>query len=108
MSSSVVFDLRREKLWDEAYLLALDLYQNQPFDLWNYRAFAWVLIDLIRERDANTDEKTVQTYVEQLHQVIQRLTKRNQLEDSLKYHYQYALDSLLSCAQELQNAQQLS
>lgn len=108
MSSSVVFDLRREKLWDEAYLLALDLYQNQPFDLWNYRAFAWVLIDLIRERDANVDEKTVQTYVEQLHQVIQRLTQRNQLEDSLKYHYQYALDSLLSCAQELQNAQQLS
>ena len=58
MDSKTVFELRNEakelnginkanKL-NEALEIANNLYQSEPYDEWNQKAFAWILIDLCK------------------------------------------------------------
>jgi len=54
--SKKVFELRREKKLGEAYNLAIKLYNQEPYDEWVQKAYAWVLIDIVKEelyRDTN-------------------------------------------------------
>ncbi|MBV5321395.1 MAG: hypothetical protein JZU62_06895 [Sulfuricurvum sp.] len=51
--SSEIFQLRKEKKLDEAHELALKSYNEKPKDEWIQKAYAWVLIDIIKAALAN-------------------------------------------------------
>ena len=43
-----VFELRKNKQLDDAYKIASHLFKNEPNDEWTQKAYAWVLIDIIK------------------------------------------------------------
>lgn len=43
-----VFELRKNKQLNDAYKIALQLYNTEPNDEWTQKAYAWVLIDIIK------------------------------------------------------------
>jgi len=47
-SSQKVFQLRKEKKLNAAYDLAIKLYNENPNDGWVQKAYAWVLIDIVK------------------------------------------------------------
>lgn len=51
-----VFELRKNKQLDEAYKIAIYLFNADPHDEWTQKAYAWVLIDIIKiESTKNLD-----------------------------------------------------
>lgn len=54
-SSKKVFELRKEKKLGEAYSLALKLYDTDSNDEWTQKAYAWVLIDVIKNEINNNN-----------------------------------------------------
>lgn len=51
-----VFELRKNKQLGDAYKIALHLYNSEPNDEWTQKAYAWVLIDIIKiESTKNID-----------------------------------------------------
>lgn len=58
ITSSDVFELRREGKIDQAYAMAKQLMKNPNHSVWDKRAYAWCLIDLIRR--ANSGDKSVE------------------------------------------------
>ena len=46
--SKKVFQLRRDKQLGDAYNLAIQLYNQEPNDEWIQKAYAWVLIDIVK------------------------------------------------------------
>lgn len=91
MAHSVVFELRSEKLLDDAYRLAFKLYQNEPFDLQHAREFAWVLIDIILQRHQKLEYSIFNQYIAQLNDVIQTLSENNYLDENIQKNYQKVL-----------------
>ena len=43
-----VFELRKNKQLSDAYKIASHLFTNDPNDEWTQKAYAWVLIDIIK------------------------------------------------------------
>jgi len=69
ITSKEVFDKRREKQYDEAYLMALQLMASLEKSEWDVKAFAWCLIDLIK-RDARTNKfQNLDHYRQQLESI---------------------------------------
>jgi len=57
-SSQNVFALRKSGQINEAYNLAVNLYKQNPEDEWIQKAYAWVLIDIIKEEiNVNSEKK---------------------------------------------------
>lgn len=48
-----IFQLRKEKNLTDAYSLALDAYNQNPNDEWVQKAYAWVLIDIVKAEIIN-------------------------------------------------------
>ncbi|MAC84299.1 MAG: hypothetical protein CL624_09205 [Arcobacter sp.] len=48
-----IFQLRKEKNLTDAYSLALDAYNQEPNDEWVQKAYAWVLIDIVKAEIIN-------------------------------------------------------
>jgi hypothetical protein len=63
MSSQEVTQLRKAGRLEEAEQLALQLLQTEPENIWNKRAMAWVLYDLVKMHQENGDvAKIIETY----------------------------------------------
>lgn len=63
-----VFELRKNKQLGDAYKIALHLYNSEPNDEWNQKAYAWVLIDIIKiESTKNLD--LVRNFFDQLNSI---------------------------------------
>jgi len=54
-SSKEVFHLRKEGRLDEAIHMARSLFQEEPADEWNIRAYGWVLYSLIMQNKESED-----------------------------------------------------
>lgn len=51
-----IFELRKNKRLSDAYKIALQLFNKDPNDEWTQKAYAWVLIDIIKvESTKNPD-----------------------------------------------------
>jgi hypothetical protein len=69
MSSQEVFTLRKEKRYDEAYKLAVNLYDTDKNDKWIQKAYAWVLIDIIKIEINNNNTNKAQSFFQQLQSI---------------------------------------
>lgn len=65
-SSNQVFKLRKEGKIDEAYALAIKLYELNGSDVWVKKAYAWVLIDIIKRALDNNQNNNAVTLFQQL------------------------------------------
>ncbi len=101
--SREVFRLKREKKLGDAYTLALRLYNEDPSDEWIQKAYAWVLIDIVKIEINNNNTTKAQSFFNQLQSIDfykqdEILTKQIEfLKPRLNIHYQ-----------EIQHAEQLS
>ena len=67
--SREVFRLRREEQLTDAYELAVKLYSEEPNDEWIQKAYAWVLIDIIKIEINNHDINKAQSFFNQLQSI---------------------------------------
>jgi len=66
--SKKVFQLRRDKQISDAYSLAIQLYNQEPYDEWVQKAYAWVLIDIVKI-ELNSDINKASTFFNQLQSI---------------------------------------
>lgn len=66
--SKKVFQLRRDKQIGDAYNLAIKLYNQEPYDEWIQKAYAWVLIDIVKIELKN-DINKASTFFNQLQSI---------------------------------------
>jgi len=64
MSAKAVFALRKEGKVSEAYDMAKSLIKDDPKDMWNVRALAWVLVDKFKQ--ALSENKPVNSVYDEL------------------------------------------
>lgn len=86
-TSKEAFALRKAGQLDEAYHLALQLNNTPDVDMWNMRALAWCLIDLIK-RDAAAGR---QQELEEYRQRLRNLPIDALQDELLAKHREYAL-----------------
>ena len=67
-SSQKVFLLRKEQKLSEAYSLAISLYNEDPNDEWIQKAYAWVLIDIVKI-EINSDLNKAKSFFNQLQSI---------------------------------------
>ncbi len=67
-STQKVFELRKNKQLGDAYRIALYLYQNDNKDNWIQKAYAWVLIDIIKI-EINNDLNKARAFFNQLNSI---------------------------------------
>ena len=68
-SSQKVFQLRKEKQLGDAHTLAVKLYNEDPRDEWVQKAYAWVLVDIIKLEINNNDINKAQSFFNQLQSI---------------------------------------
>ncbi|MBA65146.1 MAG: hypothetical protein CMG55_05025 [Candidatus Marinimicrobia bacterium] len=99
ISSKEVFNLRRQGKLDEAIHMARTLFQKEPDDEWNIKAYGWVVYSIIMK---NKDSNDVTRY-------INELKKLPAIEDSLfneKRDFAYSITNPIN--QKLQRLKQKS
>ena len=97
-----VFAKRKENI-DEAYQMALQLMSAPDIDDWDFKAFAWCLIDLIK-RDANTgQQQNLAHYRQQLEGI-----KVDPNDDVLQKGVRYVLSLCSPHGQLISEAKSLS
>ncbi len=57
-----VFELRKNKQLGDAYKIASHLFKNAPNDEWTQKAYAWVLIDIIKVESTKNLEQAKNFY----------------------------------------------
>ena len=57
-----VFELRKNKQLGDAYKIAYHLFKNDPKDEWTQKAYAWVLIDIIKVESTKNLEQAKNFY----------------------------------------------
>ena len=70
VTSRDVFDLRREGKLDEAYAMAKRLMENPDYSVWDKRAFAWCLVDLIKRANGENNQNAAERYRNELKGLI--------------------------------------
>jgi len=70
VTSRDVFDLRREGKLDEAYAMAKRLMENPNYSVWDKRAFAWCLVDLIKRANGENNQNAAERYRNELKGLI--------------------------------------
>lgn len=96
ITSGDVFELRREGKVDQAYAMAKQLMKNPNHSVWDKRAYAWCLIDLIKR--ANSGDKSAEG--EQYRNELKQLNIP-ETEDVLFKQTQYTLALSGPVAKEL-------
>lgn len=96
ITSGAVFELRREGKIDQAYAMSKQLMKNPNHSVWDKRAYAWCLIDLIKR--ANSGDKSVEG--EQYRNELKQLNIP-ETEDVLFKQTQYTLALSGPVAKEL-------
>jgi len=66
ITSKDVFSKRKEGLTIEAYNMAVELVSNTPYDEWNDKAYAYCLIDMIKQSISEDDLNSAKGYSETL------------------------------------------
>lgn len=97
-----VFELRKNKQLDDAYKIASHLFKNEPNDEWTQKAYAWVLIDIIKVESTKNLEQAKNFY-NQLN-AINFVTK----DDILSKQIDLLKPKLDSSYSQIQQAEQLS
>lgn len=70
VTSRDVFDLRRGGRIDEAYTMAKQLMENPDYSVWDKRAYAWCLVDLIKRANAEDNQAAAERYRNELKPLI--------------------------------------
>ena len=70
VTSRDVFDLRRASKLDEAYTMAKQLMENPDYSVWDKRAYAWCLVDLIKRANAEDNQAATERYRNELKPLI--------------------------------------
>ena len=70
VTSRDVFDLRRGGRIDEAYTMAKQLMENPDYSVWDKRAYAWCLVDLIKRANAEDNQAAAERYRNELKLLI--------------------------------------
>ena len=70
VTSRDVFDLRRGSRIDEAYTMAKQLMENPDYSVWDKRAYAWCLVDLIKRANAEDNQAAAERYRNELKPLI--------------------------------------
>lgn len=69
ITSKAVFAKRKEGNIIEAYNMAVELVTNTPYDEWNFKAYAYCLIDMIKESVSVEDFTSAKRYMETLNSI---------------------------------------
>lgn len=69
ITSKAVFAKRKEGNIIEAYNMAVELVTNTPYDEWNFKAYAYCLIDMIKESVSAEDFTSAKRYMETLNSI---------------------------------------
>lgn len=69
ISSKDVFALRKQGELGQAFAIAEQLISEKPADEWNQRAYAWCVIDLIKQATAANDHSAVAGYFAALEKI---------------------------------------
>jgi hypothetical protein len=95
-NSKEVFQLRKNKQLGDAYELAIKLYNQDPNDEWIQKAYAWVLIDIVKI-EIHNDINKAQSFFNQLQSInfVEKdkilLKQINFLKPKLNINYQEIL-----------------
>lgn len=68
-NSKEVFRLRKAKQLGDAYSLAIKLFSEEPNDEWIQKAYAWVLIDIVKIEINNNNIEKAQFFFNQLQSI---------------------------------------
>ena len=102
-SSQKVFQLRKEKQLGDAYELAIKLYNEEPNDEWIQKAYAWVLIDIIKIEINNNDINIAQSFFNQLQAI-----NFHEIDEIMNNQINFIKPKLNISYQEIQQAENLS
>ncbi len=102
ITSKDIFAQRKVNL-DDAYLMALQLVNQPEPDSWDFKAFAWCLIDLIKRDTAEQNRQYVPHYQQQL-----ELLPEDPWDDVLTKQRKYALSLCNPHSDILRQAKSLS
>ncbi len=102
-SSQKVFQLRKEKQLGNAYELAVKLYNKEPNDEWIQKAYAWVLIDIIKIEINNNNASKAQSFFNQLQSI-----DFHEMDEILNTQINFIKPKLNISYQEIQQAENLS
>ena len=70
ITSKTVFAKRKEGCILDAYNMAVELVNNTPYDEWNFKAYAYCLIDMIKQAVNEEDFRRATEYSETLSSII--------------------------------------
>ena len=98
-----VFAKRKEGALDEAYQMALILMQGPQISDWDFKAFAWCLIDLIKRGVKVGNDQNIDHYRQQLQAI-----KLDPNDDVLSKSVRYALSLCNPHGQLISQAKELS
>lgn len=103
ITSKEVFAKRKEGAIDEAYRMALELINSPDANDWDYKAFCWCLIDIIKRDTRNGDNLNLAHYRQQLECV-----HIDPLDEVLTKGVRYALSLCNPGSREFNNAKALA
>jgi len=102
-SSQKVFQLRKEKQLGDAYELAIKLYNEEPNDEWIQKAYAWVLVDIIKIEINNNNTHKAQSFFNQLQNI-----NFYEIDEILNKQINFIRPKLNISYHEIQQAENLS
>lgn len=102
-SSQKVFQLRKDKQLGDAYELAIKLYNEDPNNEWVQKAYAWVLIDIIKIEINNNDINKAQSFFNQLQSI-----NFHEIDEIMNKQINFIKPKLNTNYQEVQQAESLS
>ena len=103
ITSKDVFAKRREGALDEAYQMALQLMNSTHIDEWDFKAFSWCLIDLIKRESKAGQQQNLAHYRQQLEAI-----KVDPKDDVLHKGVKYALSLCNPHSQLISEAKSMS
>lgn len=103
LTSKKVFELRKNKQLSDAYSLALKLIEEDSNDEWTQKAYAWVLIDIIKIEIGKNNLNQANQFFNQLNSI--NFYKRDEIIDK---QIQYIQPKLNVNFQEVLQAENLS
>jgi len=103
ITNKEIFAKRRDGALDEAYQMALQLMRSPDIDDWDFKAFAWCLIDLIKRDASAGQQQNLAHYRQQLKSI-----KVDSNDDVLQKGVRYALSLCNPFGQLIGEAKSLS
>ena len=101
-----IYALRKKGRLEEAYQLALRLYQQNSADDDINKAFSWVLIDLCKKFISEQNLNEAQTYFNQLSSI--QFEYEDEFVETIKKQIHFLKPKIDTNYSEIQNAEELS